>query len=92
MKNTWTKIKNKIKDNPEDTIFYGTTIAATAIFVGAYIYIVKETNKEIDAYNKAVAEQEEWTVNELSHGRLVTYLPNGTPWSFDPTKPLIETD
>lgn len=88
--NTWTKIKKTFKDNPDDAFFYGTLAVMTVGLAAFTVYVVKETNKEVAEYNEAVENQRKWTVDQLAQGRLITYLPDGTPWSFDPTKPLYE--
>ena len=64
------KIKQKIKDNPEETAFYailGTTVVGiTALFIVA---AKEEAEKQ--------KEFEDWTNDEYTKGHVVVQLANG---------------
>lgn len=71
------KIKKKIKDNPEDVMFYtilGATIAGgTALFIAAY----KEQAAINEANAKAEEEFQNWSDEQHSNGNVVVQLSNG---------------
>jgi hypothetical protein len=93
MKKTWNKIKAKMTPEVLANVFVGTIYTGIAVSTVALIYYaIRDTNAQIDEYNTAVKEQNDWLNEQTMAGRMITYLPDGTPWAFDPWKPLLTRD
>lgn len=65
------KIKNKIKENPEETVFWTLATLVGAGFTALTVYAIKEENKQ-------ARELDAWVKSENSKGNSVFQLIDGS--------------
>jgi hypothetical protein len=91
-KTPWQKLKNYVKSNPDDAMFWGAT---TVLFTSAIAFSAWLFKLQIDADKEeyeTLQKQHDWYEEQTRQGKVIMFDAFGNAVAFNPLKPLYSSE